>query len=179
MEGLFLLNNERNHKILALLQKNKSVSNKDLLKVLFVSEATLRRDLTKMEQQGYLRRTHGGAILLESLTVESPLMFRTQAQIKEKKELHKKTLDLMRSESSYFFDSSSTVGQLVPLLNTLNNLTIITNGLSNALLVSTKTSNTKLFIAPGEVAYKTSSILGIKTIEFISQFNCNAFIFFL
>lgn len=172
-----MLNNERKHKILELLQKNKSVSNKDLLKVLFVSEATLRRDLTKMEQQGYLQRTHGGAILLESLTVESPLMFRTQAQIKEKKRIAQKALDLMKSNTSYFFDSSSTVGQLIPLLNALNNLTIITNGLSNAQLVSTKTSSTKLFIAPGEVAYKTSSILGVKTIEFINQFNCNTFIF--
>ena len=50
-----MLNSERKNKILELLQKHKSMSNHDLLKVLFVSEATLRRDLTKMEQQGYLR----------------------------------------------------------------------------------------------------------------------------
>ena len=153
------------------------MSNAELLKVLFVSEATLRRDLTKMEQQGYLQRTHGGVILQESLTVESPLTIRTQAQIKEKNRIAQKALGLLNSDTSYFFDSSSTVGQLIPLLNALDNLTIVTNGLSNAQLISTKTTKTKLYIAPGEVAYKTSSILGVETVDFIKQFNCNTFIF--
>ena len=84
-----MLNAERSKKILELLRKNKSMQNKDLIKELYISEATLRRDLTQMEQQGFLQRTHGGAILRETLTVESSLNFRTQAQIKEKNVLHK------------------------------------------------------------------------------------------
>ena len=32
-------------------------------------------------------------------------------------------------------------------------------------------------LPPGEVSYKTSSILGIETIDFIKQFNCSTFIF--
>lgn len=172
-----MLNNERKNKIMELLQKNKTISNKQLLDTLFISEATLRRDLTKMEQQGYLQRTHGGAILQESLTVESPLTLRIQAFIKEKKRIAQKTLDLMNNDTSYFFDSSSTVGQLIPLLNALNNLTIVTNGLNNAQLLSTQTTKTNLYIAPGQVAYKTSSILGVETLEYMRQFNCNTFIF--
>lgn len=175
--GFIMLNAERSKKILELLRKNKSMQNKDLIKELYISEATLRRDLTQMERQGFLQRTHGGAILRETLTVESSLNFRTQAQIKEKKRIAQATLNFITSDTSYFFDSSSTVGQLIPLLNAYNNLTIVTNGLSNALLLSTQTSKTTLYIAPGEVDYKTSSILGVKTIEFIEQFNCNTFIF--
>ena len=70
-----MLNAERSKKILELLRKNKSMHNKDLLAELFISEATLRRDLTQLEQQGFLQRTHGGAILRETLHVESSLSF--------------------------------------------------------------------------------------------------------
>jgi len=168
---------DRNKKILDLLRKNKTMANKDFLKELYVSEATLRRDLTKLEKQGFIQRTHGGAVLKETLTVESSLSFRTQAQIKEKKQIAQATLDLISGDTSYFFDSSSTVGHLIPLLNNYKNLSIVTNGLNNALLLSTLTSDSTLYIAPGEVDCKTSSILGVKTIEFIEQFNCNAFIF--
>lgn len=48
--------------ILELLQQHRQVSVADLASRFVVSEMTIRRDLDELQQQGYLVRTHGGAI---------------------------------------------------------------------------------------------------------------------
>lgn len=55
---------QRQEKIMQLLREYNEVDVNSLTKVLSVSEATIRRDLEKMEKVGVLHRTHGGAILV-------------------------------------------------------------------------------------------------------------------
>ncbi|MBQ8311550.1 MAG: DeoR/GlpR transcriptional regulator [Clostridia bacterium] len=54
--------NDRQEKIFAILNKRGSASIEQLRQEIFASEATLRRDLTQMEQEGLLIRTWGGAV---------------------------------------------------------------------------------------------------------------------
>ena len=54
--------NERQQEILSITQKKQRVSVAELAGTLYVSEMTVRRDLAKMEHEGYLKRFHGGAI---------------------------------------------------------------------------------------------------------------------
>ena len=56
-------NNDRKQDILNVLYKSGRVSVKTLSKTLYVSEMTIRRDLTEMEKGGYIKRYRGGAIL--------------------------------------------------------------------------------------------------------------------
>lgn len=53
---------ERREKILALLNQEKRVFAKDLAERFQVSIDSIRRDLSIMEEQGLLKKTHGGAI---------------------------------------------------------------------------------------------------------------------
>ena len=55
---------ERHARILALLQQNGSISVTQLAEQFRVSEVTIRKDLSYLEQQKKLYRTHGSAILL-------------------------------------------------------------------------------------------------------------------
>jgi len=171
-----MLINDRYDKILALLQKEKSISVKRLTDLLFVSEATLRRDLTIMEQKGLLQRNYGGASIIESATVESSLIVREQKQIKEKRKIAIKCLDFIHEGESYFIDSSSTVTQILYLLKSYKDLTFITNGLNNALILA-NSSDAKVYLTSGIVFTKTNSILGTEAIEYLKNFFCSAFIF--
>jgi DeoR family fructose operon transcriptional repressor len=171
-----MLISERHQKILSILQTEKTISIQKLVKVLYVSEATLRRDLTKMEQQGLLQRTYGGATIIESSSKESSILIREQTQIKEKRKIAIKCLDILKDNYSYFIDSSSTVGHLLYHLNNFKDLTVITNGLNNAIIL-TQTTKANVFLTSGMVYTKTNSILGIDTIEYIRKFNCNSFLF--
>ena len=55
--------NERHRKIMALLHQQTSLSVSQLAHMLGVSEVTIRKDLTLLEQQQMLYRVHGSAIL--------------------------------------------------------------------------------------------------------------------
>jgi DeoR family transcriptional regulator of aga operon len=61
--------------ILALLATHESVSLSEFSNALGVSPATVRRDLSELEYQGLLRRTHGGAAVIDS-RAEFPIALR-------------------------------------------------------------------------------------------------------
>jgi DeoR/GlpR family transcriptional regulator of sugar metabolism len=55
--------NERHNAILEILKQNRTANVKKLAERLFVSDATIRRDLKEMQALGLIERSHGGAIL--------------------------------------------------------------------------------------------------------------------
>ena len=60
-----MLVGERHRRILEELGANPEISVAQLSKILYVSEPTIRRDLTELQRQGLIRRNHGGAELLQ------------------------------------------------------------------------------------------------------------------
>ena len=59
--------NERQKEILSILYQKGRVSVSELSKTLFVTEMTVRRDLTEMEKSGFIRRYRGGVMIKNSL----------------------------------------------------------------------------------------------------------------
>ena len=60
-----MLTNERQEQILNILKIKHSATVKNLANSLFVSDATIRRDLCEMQKLGLIERSHGGAVILE------------------------------------------------------------------------------------------------------------------
>lgn len=65
---------ERHKKILEMLQKNKSITNQEIQDMFGISYDSAKRDLRLLEEQGMLKRTHGGAILRETIGLNITLM---------------------------------------------------------------------------------------------------------
>jgi DeoR family fructose operon transcriptional repressor len=168
---------ERQKRILEIINTKKTITNKELLHLLFISEATLRRDLTELDQKGLIERTHGGASMIESSNMESSILIRSQKNVKEKKVIAQKCLDFIKNNDAIFIDSSSTVGYMLPLLSNFKDLTFITNGINNALVLSNSLLKFSLHITPGVYNANTSSVLGIDTIDYIKNYHCNISIF--
>ena len=61
---------ERQNRILALLNENGKVLIPELCTHFSVSSVTVRNDLNELERQGRLRRTHGGAIPVSKTALE-------------------------------------------------------------------------------------------------------------
>ena len=170
-----MLISERHQKILEILQKEKAVSTKKLMEILYVSEATLRRDLTKMEQKGLIKNIRwSNDCGINRKRILNPYS-RTKAS-QRKRKIAGKCIELLQNNQSYFVDSSTTIGHLLYLFNNLQDVTVITNGLNNAAILM-QSSSANVYITPGFVNVKTNSILGADTIEYINKFNCNAFLF--
>lgn len=158
---------ERQNRILEMVNRKKAVTVGELSRQLYSSPATIRRDLCAMEKAGLLKRSHGGAVTLESSNVESALTIREKEHIREKRQIAELAVDFIRSSSSLFLDSSSTAGAVIPLLDRFHTLTVITTGLKNALLLSEKT-DARIYLPCGVVATNSNSIIGADTLEYLA-----------
>ena len=127
--------NQRQQQILNILYENGKISVVDLAKKLYVAEMTVRRDLSAMEKGGFLKRYHGGAILMSSQG-EMPISHRLMFDEKEKKALSEKCLPFLRDNITVFIDSSSTCQYIIPHIATFKNMKIITNSVKALLTAS-------------------------------------------
>lgn len=104
----------------------------DLRKSLKVSVATIRRDLEVLEEQGKVRRVHGGAVSTESRLEESVFDDKTSQLSKEKVRIAEKAYAMIEKEESIFIDGGSTTLFLARMLCDRNDLTVVTNSLRAA-----------------------------------------------
>ena len=167
-----MLTLERQEEILDILNKSGSATVEELASTLFVSGATIRRDLRQMERQGLIKRSHGGAMPFKSSAEESAFALREQENIIAKKTIATLAVKLVKNGDSIFLDSSTTTGFTIPLLNNFQYLSVTTIGLRNALLLS-QTNNIKIYIAGGQVQNHSNSIIGSDTMDFISRIHAD------
>ena len=59
----YILATDRRERILEMIREDGTVKVVDLSRIFRVSEVTIRQDLEKLEQDGYVEREHGGAYL--------------------------------------------------------------------------------------------------------------------
>ena len=167
-----MLSLERQEEILEILNRNKSATVEELASELYVSGATIRRDLRSMEKQGLIKRSHGGAMPFKSSAEESAFAIREQENTSAKRTIANLAVKLIKNGYSVFLDSSTTVGVTIPLFNNFNYLSVTTTGLRNAMLLS-QTNNIKIYIAGGLVQNHSNSITGTDTMDYISRIHAD------
>ena len=118
---------ERQKEILSFLQKKKRCSVHELSEALFVSEATIRRDLHQLAADGKVQKTFGGAILCENFASEIPFSLRSLDNLESKQSICRQASSLIQEGMTLFLDGSTTPEQLVPYLLHFRELQIITN----------------------------------------------------
>jgi len=171
-----MLIDERKNQILGITKEKTYVSVEELSKRVFASPATIRRDLADLERAGLIQRVRGGASNIAPSTGEVSSIVRKQTMVVEKRRMATAALQFMKDGRSYFFDSSTTVGEIIPMLGKTHDVTIITTGLENAFCLSSVT-NCNTYIAGGQVQNRAASTIGGDAIDFIKHFNCDAFVF--
>ena len=76
---------ERKNEILAILQKEQRVLVSELSKRYDVTDETIRRDLDKLEKEGYTTKTYGGAILGNTTKTDLSYAVRNKTNVEDKK----------------------------------------------------------------------------------------------
>ncbi|MBK7496645.1 MAG: DeoR/GlpR transcriptional regulator [Candidatus Omnitrophica bacterium] len=98
--------------ILNFLRQEKKASVADLSQMFEASEATIRRDLTKLENKGHLVKTYGGALLSTSTQFEFSYNERLLKNVREKKRIGALAARMVKSGLSIFLDSGTTALQI-------------------------------------------------------------------
>ena len=127
--------NSRKKEILDILYEKGKASVGELSKALYVSEMTVRRDLSEMEKGGYVKRYRGGAMLRIS-TREMPISERIFFDKDEKKALCERCIPYLSDNITIYIDSSSTCLYLLPHLQKYKSVHIVTNSVQVVLSAS-------------------------------------------
>jgi len=131
-----------------------------------VSEATVRRDLQSLEEQGRVRRVHGGAVRTKFST--EPI-FTEKASLNEgeKTRIAELALGMIEDGDTIFLDGGSTVLALSKLLDRKKNLTVVTNSLMAA--AELMESPHKLILVGGEFRALSRTFVGVLTDPIINM----------
>lgn len=165
---------ERHKQILALLDKNQFCSVENMAKELFTSPATIRRDLSRLEQDGAIHRVRGGAIRIEGRDRDAPPLVRNNKDKDKKEKIARLAQRFVSSGATMFLDSSSTVTEFARLLAPLHELTIMTNGLETLNLLNQTSARV---LSPGGEIQNRSSFVGQTAIRSICEFHADILFF--
>ncbi len=162
---------ERKEKIIELLQVNYSLSVAELKNKLKVSEATIRRDLSELEQSGEIKRAHGGAVLNHTWQKEQSYNEKAIAALEEKKEIAAIAAQYIKDNDTIILDSGTTTIQLIPYL-LKKKLTIVTNSIMAAYELSGH-ENIEMIVTGGQSREITKALVGDIAINALEGIHVN------
>lgn len=170
-ENTKMIPNERQERILKILEEKKTISSADLLKMMDISESTLRRDLILLEEQGKCERVHGGVSLTKTADVPSTgdrtLSIRRKEHSEEKQVIGKEAAKLTQDGDLIYVDSGTTTEALLKALSG-NNMHIVTNSVNHAILAAEKGINVTL--VGGKFKSLTNAVVGEEAVQFIEKY---------
>jgi DeoR/GlpR family transcriptional regulator of sugar metabolism len=163
-----MMGNTRREKILDLIREDGSAKVIKLSKIFKVSEVTIRQDLEKLEQEGFIRREHGGAFLKNVEESVKSITLLNQENIEKKQKIGRKASELIESGDVIILDSGSTTTEIAKNLFGRKGLTVITNALNIALILGAE-PGIELIVTGGEFKPPTLSLTGQKAADFFEN----------
>lgn len=164
---------ERRNTIMQILHDQQRITVKELAKQIDVSEATLRIDLNKMETEGLLTRTHGGAVLNPETdhhtNNETSFSVREKKNKEEKIQIAQLATSFVKEKQCILLDASSTVLEFARYLKDQPiRLTVVTSGIQTALELKDNPHITVILIG-GMVTKGSTSIEGTIGLNLLDQ----------
>lgn len=150
------------------LLKDHKVSVAKLSEMLNVTEVTIRRDLEKLEKEGFLKRTHGGAVLLdyaeetlwdESEDIKDVLLYQ---------EIAETAFHLVNDGDAIMLTDGPVNAFIAKALSVRSNLTIVTNGIQIASAFTHSPVNS-LILLGGDM--EENAVYGQMTIDNLRNFS--------
>ena len=159
---------ERENAILGILSENGQATVEELCRRLFVSQPTVRRDLSALSERGLIVRTHGGARARNAAGQNLPQEIREREHAAAKEIIGRKCLALVRDGDTVMADGSSTALSLVRLLGERKNILLVTNSAKAPIILAD--TGVKVFVTGGELAPNTYAYVGSTAEEMMRRF---------
>lgn len=147
---------ERRKAIIDYLQYHPNCNVNQIIALFDVTPATVRRDLTFLEQEGQLSRSHG-SVHLKSARPVSDFTARTQSFSSEKKAIAKAAVQFVKPRDCIVLDSGTTAHAVAEEVSKIENVVLITNSLS---IATTKTFAREVLLSGGVVDLDNLSLIG-------------------
>lgn len=147
---------ERQTQILNLLGEKKKITVLELSELLKVSDVTIRKDLSVLEEKGLLKREHGFATLPESDDVSTRLLFNYET----KRRIAQKALESIKDGETLMIESGSCCALLAEeIVTNRRDVTIITNSVFIATFLRNKIG-ARIILLGGEFQCESQVMVG-------------------
>jgi DeoR/GlpR family transcriptional regulator of sugar metabolism len=163
---------ERQDQIERFIREHRRATVGELSHFFEVSEPTIRRDLEKLESSGKVRRSHGGALALESAAPEPPVLQRLQVCGEEKFQIGRAAAQLIQDGETIFLGSGTTTLEVARNLTGKKNLTVITNALTVANQLAGNEDIT-LILTGGVLRHSENSLTGHLVEKTLKEFRAD------
>lgn len=174
------MKSKRQIEILDYINERGSSYVNELIEVFNISKATLNRDLTELEKEGYVRKIHGGVISKRTMLTFEPLQREKESVESEYKVIiAREAINEIKDGSIIILDSGSTSLALAIEISQqkhFENLTIATNDLKVAMSVA-DVDFVKLIVLGGQQRNGLYSLIGPMTTKALDSINADIFFF--
>ena len=149
---------ERRERVKQIVKSRHAVRVEDLKEELGVSTATIRRDLHELEEEGELRRVHGGAISVDISTIEARFEAKAAKNPQEKQRIAARAAAMVEPDSKIYLDAGSTCLELARRLASRTDITIVTNSLPA--IIELAGTGPRLIVIGGELRPLSQALVG-------------------
>lgn len=158
---------ERRQRLSEFLAQRGFVELPQLTEELGVSESTVRRDLTQLETEGLVRRTHGGAVFVSDRFSVLSFAARESSAAGEKAAIGRTAAELVEDNETVLIDGGTTTFQMAKCLAG-RPLQIVTNSLPIANLLGSRAEVELLFVG-GYIYPRSGVALGPMATEMLAK----------
>lgn len=156
-----MITTQRYELILNFLNEHGNGTISDFVKMTGTSSATIRRDLTHLEDEGLLSRIHGGATI-DRIEGEASYTDKAIRNLKDKIQIAKTAASLIEDGDTLFIDAGTSTYEMLPFINK-KNLTIVTNSVT--LISSLVRDGHLVYLLGGKVKPTTYAIIGTEAVD--------------
>jgi DeoR/GlpR family transcriptional regulator of sugar metabolism len=160
-----LLSEPRRRRILEWLQEEGSARVRELAAAFHVSEATIRQDLERLENEGFITREHGGAYLNTVTPQTGTMTLYHQENMDKKRRIGALAASLVKDGETLILDAGTTTTEIATRLTNRRDLTLITNALNIAIILGAVPSFA-VHMPGGQFKSPTLSLSGDKSVEY-------------
>jgi DeoR/GlpR family transcriptional regulator of sugar metabolism len=170
-----MLQFERQKSILEYIEKKKTATVGEIARAVYTSEASVRRDIARLESEGYVTRVYGGVMLAKYEGAVMPVELRDTSNSKVKDDIAKNAAAYIKSGDTVIMDASTTVFRICHYIKGIKNLKIITNNLG----VFNECSNgeIKIYCTGGLYGRKNHDFLGPAAEKYLQSVNADLVFF--
>lgn len=129
---------DRRHEILTRVAAEQAIHVPDLARELGVSEMTIRRDIRRLERDGFVRQTYGGATAHLTRSFDVSFNARALEHAREKRLIGMRATELVGDARVLFLGIGTTAEQFARYLPARDDLTVVTASLPIASLLGTR-----------------------------------------
>lgn len=159
---------ERKLSIIKDIQEQGQADINELAAKYKVSTMTIRRDLSKLSEEGLVTLEYGGAVLNSGALVEYNMHMKEAEFLEEKQRIARECASYIKEGDSIFLDAGTTVCEVAKCIANRKNITVMTHSLLVANILSG--SDLDVIMCPGQFRKKSMAYMGQFTDDFIDAF---------